>query len=156
VFADPKAFGNPTDLQHRTDAFARSGRSVLLTTHYLEEADALADRIVVIDRGRVVADGTPSAIKAQSATKVIRCTTSLTLGELEAIDGVHSVRTTNGRAELLVSVAEPVVREHLARDKSLSDLEVVGAGLEEAFLAITRPSDSSRAARLHAREPAAV
>jgi ABC-2 type transport system ATP-binding protein len=126
----------------RIAAFARSGRSVLLTTHYLEEADALADRIVVIDHGRIVADGTPSAIKSQSATKMIRCTTSIAVPELQAIFGVQSVRLTGGRAELLVSIAEPVVRELLARDAGLADLEVTGAGLEEAFLAITHSTDA--------------
>jgi ABC-2 type transport system ATP-binding protein len=123
--------------------FARGGRTVLLTTHYLEEADALADRIVVIDRGHIVADGTPSAIKSQSATKVIRCTTSLTLAELRAITGVQSVRMAGDRTELLAAVAEPVVRELLARDTGLADLEVTGARLEEAFLAITQPKDGA-------------
>ncbi|MDB4876677.1 MAG: transporter, ATP-binding protein [Gemmatimonadetes bacterium] len=126
----------------RIAAFARSGRSVLLTTHYLEEADALADRIVVIDRGRIVADGTPIAIKSQSATKIIRCTTSIPVLDLQVMFGVQSVRLTGGRAELLVSIAEPVVRELLARDPGLSDLEVAGAGLEEAFLAITHSNDA--------------
>jgi ABC-2 type transport system ATP-binding protein len=137
-------------------AFARSGRSVLLTTHYLEEADALADRIVVIDRGRVVADGTPSAIKSQSAAKVIRCTTALGIRELEAIAGVRSARMTNGRAELLVQVAEPVVRDLLARDVGLADLEVVGAGLEEAFLALTRAADPTASPAGRAAQPVGV
>jgi ABC-2 type transport system ATP-binding protein len=126
----------------RIATFARSGRSVLLTTHYLEEADALADRIVVIDHGRIVADGSPNAIKSQSATKIIRCSTSILVSDLEAMFGVRSVRLVGGRAELLVSVAESVVRELLARDPDLSDLEVVGAGLEEAFLAITHSTEA--------------
>jgi ABC-2 type transport system ATP-binding protein len=117
---------------------ARSGKSVLLTTHYLEEADALADRVVVIDRGRIVAEGTPAAIKQQAATKIIRCRTMLTETELRAIAGVRVVRSAGGRTEIVVTVDEAVVREMLARDPSLSDLEVAGAGLEEAFLALTR------------------
>lgn len=125
----------------RIAGFARSGKSILLTTHYLEEADALADRVVVIDHGTIVADGTPGEIKSQSATKIIRCRTSLSELELRAIDGVRSVRMNGGRAELLAGVAEPVVRELLDRDASLSELEVAGAGLEEAFLALTQARD---------------
>ena len=132
----------------RIAQFARSGRSILLTTHYLEEADALADRVVVIDHGRIIADGTPADIKAQSASKIIRCRTSLTTAELTAMDGVRVVRTNGGRTELVVAVAESVVRELLARDDGLSELEVSGAGLEEAFLSLTRPSRSTE------REPA--
>jgi ABC-2 type transport system ATP-binding protein len=122
----------------RISEFALAGKSVLLTTHYLEEADALADRIVVIDRGTIVADATPSVIKSQSATKSIRCTTTLSQAELTAIAGVRSVRLSGGRFELLTASAEPVVRELLQRDLALADLEVTGAGLEQAFLELTR------------------
>jgi len=122
----------------RIATFARSGKSILLTTHYLEEADALADRVVVIDHGTIVADGTPAEIKSRSATKVIRCRTVLSESELRAVDGVRSVRMNGDRAELLATVAEPVVRDLLGRDASLSELEVAGAGLEEAFLALTQ------------------
>jgi ABC-2 type transport system ATP-binding protein len=122
----------------RIATFSRSGKSILLTTHYLEEADALADRVVVIDHGTIVADGTPAEIKSQSATTVIRCRTALSESDLRAVAGVRSVRMNGGRAELLATVAEPVVRELLGRDATLSELEVTGAGLEEAFLALTQ------------------
>jgi ABC-2 type transport system ATP-binding protein len=118
---------------------ARSGKSVLLTTHYLEEADALADRVVVIDHGRIVAEGTTAEVKQQAATKIIRCRTALTEAQLRPMTGVRGVRTSGGRMEILAAVAEPIVREMLIRDPSLSDLEVAGAGLEEAFLALTSP-----------------
>ncbi len=121
---------------------AGAGRSVLLTTHYLEEADALADRIVLLDRGRIVAEGTPAEIKARVLGKRIRCRTRLSLAELAALPGVRDARrpTMSGEsdeAEILAAEAEPVVRELLARDSSLSGLDVRGAGLEEAFLALT-------------------
>ncbi|MEP6493495.1 MAG: ABC transporter ATP-binding protein [bacterium] len=122
----------------RISAFARSGKSILLTTHYLEEADALADRVVVINHGVIVADGTPAEIKSQSATKMIRCRTTIPETDLRAIAGVRTVRLNGERVELLAAVAEPVVRELLLRDDTLSDLEVSGAGLEEAFLALTQ------------------
>jgi len=115
------------------------GRSVLLTTHYLEEADALADRIVLLDRGRIVAEGTPAEIKARVLGKRIRCRTRLSLAELAALPGVRDARRPEAtqEAEILAAEAEPVVRELLARDPGLSGLDVRGAGLEEAFLALT-------------------
>jgi ABC-2 type transport system ATP-binding protein len=122
---------------------ARAGKAVLLTTHYLEEADALADRVVVIDHGTIVASGSPAEIKARAAAKLIRCRTSLAVAQLRAIEGVHDVRTAGARVELLTTIAEPVVRALLTMDDSLSDLEVTGAGLEEAFLTLTRPADAA-------------
>jgi len=118
---------------------AGAGRSVLLTTHYLEEADALADRIVLLDRGRIVAEGTPGEIKARVLGKRIRCRTRLSLAELAALPGARDARRSGEteEAEILATEAEPVVRELLARDSSLSGLDVRGAGLEEAFLALT-------------------
>ena len=112
------------------------GRTVVLTTHYLEEADALADRVVVIDHGRVIADGTSSEIKARVSGKRVRCATRLTEREVRAIDGVTAVKTDGDRTEIFTSAAEPVVRELLTRDASLSDLEVINLGLEDAFLSL--------------------
>lgn len=116
---------------------ARAGRSVLLTTHYLEEADALADRIILIDRGRIVAEGTPAEIKARVSGRKIRCRTSLPLPEVEALPGVRSARRDSGVTELFATEAESAVRELLNRDPRASGLEVRGADLEEAFLALT-------------------
>jgi ABC-2 type transport system ATP-binding protein len=114
-----------------------AGRSVLLTTHYLEEADALADRIVLLDRGRIVAEGTPAEIKARVLGKRIRCRTRLSLAELAALPGVRDARRLSDETEILAAEAEPVVRELLARDLDISGLDIRGAGLEEAFLALT-------------------
>ena len=116
----------------------RRGKTVLLTTHYLQEADALADRIAVINKGEIIAEGTPSEIKAQTAGKRIRCITSMSLGELRGIAGVTEVREDREAVEIHTAEAEPVLRELLARDSSLSGLEVTSAGLEEAFLALTQ------------------
>ena len=71
---------------------ARQGRSVLLTTHYLEEADALADRIVMIGQGRMIAEGTPREIKSRVAGRKIRCRTRLSLEEVAALPGVRDAR----------------------------------------------------------------
>jgi len=114
------------------------GKSVLLTTHYLQEADALADRIVVINQGNIITEGTPAEIKAQACGKRIRCITALSVASLLAIPGVTDVRQDREAVEMQVSDAEPVVRMLLARDPSLAGLEITSAGLEEAFLALTK------------------
>jgi ABC-2 type transport system ATP-binding protein len=115
----------------------REGRSVLLTTHYLEEADALADRVVVLHRGQIVADGTPAAIKQRVAGRQVRCVTRLDAHEIERWPFVHSVRSDGHAVVILTSQAETVARELLARDATLTELEVSGINLEDAFVALT-------------------
>ena len=114
------------------------GKTVLLTTHYLEEADALADRVVVINKGSIVAEGTPESIKANTAGKKIRCITQLSLGQIERMTGVVSVRYDREAVEIQSSSAEATLRELLVADVELSGIEVANAGIEEAFLALTK------------------
>jgi ABC-2 type transport system ATP-binding protein len=119
------------------------GKTVLLTTHYLQEADALADRVAVINKGEIIAEGSPSDIKAQTAGKRIRCITSLTIDTLRQIPGVTEVKADREAFEIHTPEAEPVLRDLLARDANLSGLEVSAAGLEEAFLALTQDSSKN-------------
>jgi ABC-2 type transport system ATP-binding protein len=114
------------------------GKTVLLTTHYLQEADALADRIAVINQGQIIAEGTPAEIKAQAGGRRIRCVTALSPASLRQIPGVSEVQQDREAMEIHAREAEPVVRELLARDPSLSGLEITTAGLEEAFLVLTQ------------------
>jgi len=114
------------------------GKTVLLTTHYLQEADALADRIAVINQGEIVAEGTPAEIKAKTSGKRIRCVTSLTIDTVQRIPGVLGIRQDRNAIEIDAAHAEPIVRELMARDPQLSGLEIASAGLEEAFLALTQ------------------
>ena len=116
------------------------GKTVLLTTHYLQEADALADRVAVINQGEIIAQGTPSEIKAKTAGKRIRCITGLSINTLRQIPGVTEVKEDREAVELHAIEAESIVRELLSRDSQLSGLEVTSAGLEEAFLALTHES----------------
>jgi ABC-2 type transport system ATP-binding protein len=116
------------------------GKTVLLTTHYLQEADALADRVAVINQGQIIAQGTPSEIKAKTSGKRIRCITSLATGTLRQMAGVTEVKEDREAVEIHAIEAESVVRELLARDAQLSGLEITSAGLEEAFLALTQES----------------
>ena len=118
------------------------GKTVLLTTHYLQEADALADRVAVINKGEIIAEGTPAEIKAKTAGKRIRCITSLNLNALRQIPGVTEVKEDREAVEIHAVEAEPIVRELLARDAGLCGLEVSSAGLEEAFLELTRDTTS--------------
>jgi len=122
---------------------AGRGKAVLLTTHYLQEADALADRIVVINRGEIIAEGTPAEIKAKTGGRQIRCRTRLSLSQIQAISGVLDAKTDGEHVVIQTSVAEPVLRELLNWDADLSGLEVTSAGLEEAFLALTTNQESN-------------
>lgn len=110
-----------------------SGAAVLLTTHYLEEADALADRIVVIDEGRIIADDAPAGIKASAGGSTIRCRTTLANPLLAGLPGVRSVARNGAAATLLVADATIGARALLAADPSLADLTISAASLEEAL-----------------------
>jgi ABC-2 type transport system ATP-binding protein len=122
---------------------AARGRTIVLTTHYLEEADALADRIVMLRSGTIVADGAPHQIKSRAASRRIRCVTRLPLEEVRALPAVQSARHDAATIEILTSEAERVVRALLAQDPDLAALEVTGAGLEEAFLALTSQPETA-------------
>ena len=119
-------------------ALAAQGCAVLLTTHYLEEAEALADRVVVIDRGRVLAQGRVDEIRARVSRRLVGCVSTLPPQRVAAWPGVEDARAGDGgRLEIVATEAEPVVRRLLAEDPALSELEVRRAGLAEAFLALT-------------------
>lgn len=116
---------------------ARSGRGVVLTTHYLEEADALADRIVVLDKGRVIAEGSPEQIKDRVPGRRIRARTAVTPHTAATWPRVLRATVDGEALDLLVTRAEPVLRTLLEADPALSGLSVVQPSLEEAFLALT-------------------
>jgi ABC-2 type transport system ATP-binding protein len=92
----------------------------------------------VINRGEIIAQGTPSEIKAKTSGKRIRCITALPLQTVRQILGVTEVKEDREAVEIHAVEAEPVIRELLNRDATLSGLEVTSAGLEEAFLALTK------------------
>ncbi len=125
-------------LWEQVRSLARQGKTVLLTTHYLEEADALASRIVVLNQGRIVAQGTPAEIKAKVSGRRIRCVTMLDAESLREMETVIAVEKDREAVIVLTAHAEFVIREMLARDATLHSLEIASAGLEEAFLALTR------------------
>jgi ABC-2 type transport system ATP-binding protein len=119
-------------------ALVGSGCSVLLTTHYLEEAEALADRVAVLARGRIVAEGSVHQIRARVAQRRIRCISTLAADAIGAWPEVRSVYRDGERVEIVTDAAESVVRQLLFEDSALSELEVQRAGLAEAFVEITK------------------
>jgi ABC-2 type transport system ATP-binding protein len=119
-------------------SLAAQGKTVLLTTHYLEEADALAHRIVVINKGKVVSEGTPQEVKGRFASRKIKCCTTLSTAQLWALPGVIDVEQIGSHTCITAGNAEGVLRKMLAYDQDLSELEVVSPGLEDAFLALTQ------------------
>jgi ABC-type multidrug transport system, ATPase component len=122
------------------------GCAVLLTTHYLEEAEALADRVVVVNHGRAVAEGTVAQIRARVSQRRIRCSSSLPAAQVQEWPGVQLAQRDGERLEVVAEFAEPIVRRLLAEDATLSDLEVQRAGLADAFLALTRDATQKEAA----------
>lgn len=105
---------------------------MLLTTHLIEETSAVADRVVVLDRGRVLAGGTPDELVARLPDRTVIARTALGRDRLEALPGVVSVRTDGEYVRLGTRAPEALLRVLLAQDAGLSGLRVEGAGLEEA------------------------
>jgi ABC-2 type transport system ATP-binding protein len=117
---------------------AREGCAIVLTTHYLEEAEALADRVSVLARGRIVASGSVQQIRARVAQRRIRCLSRLAENAIAAWPEVRSVARDGEHIEIITDAAEAVVRQLLFEDTTLSELEVKRAGLAEAFVELTR------------------
>jgi ABC-2 type transport system ATP-binding protein len=119
-------------------AETENGRTIVFSTHYLEEADDSADRVVVIGAGRVLADGTPTAIKASMGMRVLRCTVcSADDATLSGLPGVVAVEQRRGRVELRSRDSDATLRALLVAYPDVADIEIAGAGLEDAFLALT-------------------
>lgn len=115
-----------------------AGCAVLLTTHYLEEAEALAHRVAVLMRGRVTLEGTTGEVRARGIRRHIRCITRLGAAVVGAWSGVTGVERRDGRLEIETAAPEPIVRRLLAEDPGLAELEVGSASLSEALKQMTR------------------
>jgi ABC-2 type transport system ATP-binding protein len=114
------------------------GASIALTTHYLEEAEALADRVVVLSRGRLIASGTVGELRAFVASRQVICTCALDLDLIRSWPGVDSASREGNRVHIATVDAEAVVRRLLAADTSVTGLEVRRPGLADAFMALTK------------------
>jgi ABC-2 type transport system ATP-binding protein len=118
--------------------FATRGKTIVFATHYLEEADAYADRAVLMAHGRVVADGPTTEIKAMVGTRTIRAT--LPGAELDALGRLAGVSSADRRGEAVVLTcadSDQAIRALLAAYPGARDIEIIAAGLEEAFLTLT-------------------
>jgi ABC-2 type transport system ATP-binding protein len=123
---------------------AQQGRSVLFATHYLEEADQYADRIVLVAGGRIVADGTGSEIKALASGRTVRATiTDPDTARLHTIGGVDSVEVRGEQVYVHAKDSDAVAR-YLLTETDARDLEITAHGLEDAFVSLTgRPEHST-------------
>jgi ABC-2 type transport system ATP-binding protein len=124
------------------------GRTVVFATHYLDEADAYADRIVLVRRGLVVADGTASEIKALASGRTVRATLpGATEDDLRAIPGAERVEV-RGDTVLVSGRDSDAIARFLLTRTAATDLEISSHNLEEAFVALTSdpPSDGIRRA----------
>jgi ABC-2 type transport system ATP-binding protein len=152
LVADPNllVLDEPTaalDVEGRRDfwkairAVAARGKTIVFATHYLEEADAYADRVVLMARGQIVADGPPTEIKARVGGRTIRAT--VPGAELSAVQTVTGVTRAEQRGDGYVltctdsAASDAALRDLLVRFPTARDIEVRGAGLEEAFLNLT-------------------
>jgi ABC-2 type transport system ATP-binding protein len=122
---------------------ADRGRTVLFATHYLEEADAYADRIVLIRKGRIVADGTSAQVKSLASGRTVRATLAGATEEaLHAVPGADSIEL-RGDTVLIHSGDADKVARYLLTETRAHDLEITSRGLEEAFLALTGDDDNT-------------
>jgi ABC-2 type transport system ATP-binding protein len=117
---------------------AAQGKTIIFATHYLEEADAFADRIVLLARGRIVADGPATEIKAKVSGRTIRATLpGADPARLAALPGVTNAELHGDAVALSCGDSDAALRALLVQFPSVHDIEVLGAGIEEAFLALT-------------------
>jgi ABC-2 type transport system ATP-binding protein len=151
LFLDEPTSGLDVEARHnfweQMREFVRMGKTILLTTHYLEEADALADRILVIDSGRVYADDSPAALKARVASKRVSFDVSepLQAGVFAGLP-VQQLELGAHHITLLTPQLETVLRALFAQPVEIANLEVAGAGLEEAFLQLIQRPEQQKGA----------
>jgi ABC-2 type transport system ATP-binding protein len=128
----------------RVAASVAHGRTVLFATHRLEEADAVADRVLVIVGGRLVADGSPDQVKAAASGRsaVSFVADGVAVDVLRGLPGVEEVEVGRGRVTLHTSDPDGTVRALFERLPVVEDLKITRAGMEEAFLQLTREGGS--------------
>lgn len=115
-----------------------TGAGVLVTTHLVEEAASVADRVVVIDRGRIVAEGSPDQLRRTLPDRRIVARTATSLPTIRSLDGVVSAELDGEHTRITAQAAEAVVRTLLELDPGLADLTVATASLDEVLISMTR------------------
>lgn len=124
-------------------AMAGKGRTIVLTTHYLEEADNVADRVVVINNGKLIADGTPSEIKAETTGRVLSFTAgaSVTKELLLALPELSDMEWSGRRVKLLSRNTDRLIKELIEKQVDMRDIEIQSGGLEDAFQALVQQAN---------------
>jgi ABC-2 type transport system ATP-binding protein len=121
--------------------FTDEGRTVVFATHYLDEADSFADRIVILNRGRIVADGTPAEVKAVVSGRIVSFALDAVPAELTArlgaLPGAGDVETRGERIGIRTVDSDATLRAVLAAFPDARDIEVVPRTMDDAFLALT-------------------
>ncbi len=147
LFLDEPTVGMDIEARQKLWAAIRQlladGCSVLLTTHYLEEAEALADRVCVMSRGRIIHESSVDELRAKVALKRIRCLSALSIDTVHGWPDVSEAHRERERLHITTAEAEIVVRRLLEADPRLAELEVHRAGLAEAFTELTRDADEA-------------
>jgi len=128
----------------RIDAFVEGGRSVVLTTHDMAEAEALAKRVMILSGGRVIADAPTREITSRVERQTIRCRSSLGLEAVRALPGVDAASERNGELILTARDGDAVVRALYARDAQFQLFDVASASLQDAFVSILDSATSSK------------
>ena len=150
VFLDEPTVGMDIDARRKLWSAMRTlvaqGCSVVLTTHYLEEAEALAQRVVVLGKGRVLSEGSVDALRAQIPLARIRCVSDIDADAIAAWPQVTSAEREGARLRISTSAPENVLRRLLELDGALAELEVQRAGLAEAFTELTREEHTEQEA----------
>ena len=124
---------------------AGEGKTVVFATHYLEEADAFADRIVLIAHGRIIADGPATEIKTKVGSRSVRATLpGADLPSLRALPGVTNVERHGDAVVLSCSDADAALPALFAKFPEVRDVEALGGSLEDAFLELTAEDDHPR------------
>ena len=154
LFLDEPTVG--MDLQARQKlwsairALVADGCAVVLTTHYLEEAEALASRVCVMAHGRIISEGSVDALRARVALKRVRCSSRLDVASVAAWPEVVEARMDGDRLWMSTAHVEALLRRLLAADDQLGALEVQAAGLAEAFTELTDAADNEAASQREA------
>jgi ABC-2 type transport system ATP-binding protein len=150
LFLDEPTVGMDIDAREKLwsamRALVAEGCSVVLTTHYLEEAEALAQRVVVLGQGRVLSEGSVDALRARVAMTRIRCLSDIDPVAVATWPEVAAATHEEGRLSITTPTAETVLRRLLEADLGLSELEVRRAGLAEAFTELTRDETDAKEA----------
>ncbi|GAA0242978.1 ABC transporter ATP-binding protein [Saccharothrix mutabilis subsp. mutabilis] len=124
--------------------FTATGRTVVFASHYLEEAEEFADRVVLVRGGKVVADGTVAQIRSVVAGRSLSATVpGVTTDQLRLLPGVVAAEARGRRVELVCSDSDAAARELFARHPQAHDVEIGSIGLEQAFLALTATEDEA-------------